>query len=361
MQSHHHQAGLAIVRDLRDFLGRIAVGDEGLGMKPARHRRQQFVQAVLGHRAAIRSTLAPCSRAASRLFSGSIDVDEDQRNAERFGDAARNLCLMHRRRREIHRNDDPAEEPLRIVDRNGPGSCGGVTSTGRVVSRSTRSVVDPKNSLRMPVSPCELMTIRSHERSRATRRISGAGLPTATSYSSAAAIGESAPNVLSAKCRISRLSLRRSRDAGAQIEGLGQQRILDRQHDQAGREVGRDRGRIAQRARGGIREIDRTQDRWTNIHGGLLAGFAQARATRVPPGIATDRRAFSPPFQRLRTSRRSRLGVERRGKIPRTAEKSARLRPARDGLYRKFADKSHERAGTAVALGMDARRLTSSL
>jgi len=63
----------------------------------------------------------------------------------------------------------------------GPGSIGGVTSTGIVVSRRTRSVVDPKNSLRTPVMPCELMTISPHPRSRAIRRISTGGLPIATS------------------------------------------------------------------------------------------------------------------------------------------------------------------------------------
>ena len=86
-----------------------------------------------------------------------------------------------------------------------PGSTGGVRSTGRVVSRSTRSVVDPKNNLRIPVRPCVLMTIRSQERSRATRRISTEGLPTATSYSSVASIAARVPNVLPANRSTSRL------------------------------------------------------------------------------------------------------------------------------------------------------------
>ena len=48
------------------------------------------------------------------------------------------------------------------------------------VVRSTPSVVEPKNSLLVPLRPCELMTIRSASVSRATLRISTAGLPTAT-------------------------------------------------------------------------------------------------------------------------------------------------------------------------------------
>ena len=43
----------------------------------------------------------------------------------------------------------------------GPWSCAGVSSTGTVVSRNTRSAVEPKNSLRTPVSPCVLITTRS--------------------------------------------------------------------------------------------------------------------------------------------------------------------------------------------------------
>jgi hypothetical protein len=62
----------------------------------------------------------------------------------------------------------------------GPSSLGGVASTGTVVSLSTRSVVEPKNSFRMPVTPRELMTIRSDASLVAVCRISGAGFPTAT-------------------------------------------------------------------------------------------------------------------------------------------------------------------------------------
>jgi hypothetical protein len=49
--------------------------------------------------------------------------------------------------------------------------------TGTDVSRRTRSVVDPKNILRMPLRPCELITISSAYDSDASRRISVAGFP----------------------------------------------------------------------------------------------------------------------------------------------------------------------------------------
>ena len=95
-----------------------------------------------------------------------------------------------------------------------------------------------------------LITMRSHERSRATRRISGAGLPTAASYSSIASFGESEPNVRVANCSISRFdSSGVHTDAGAKIGGLRQQRILDREHDQPRRKVIGNRRRVAQRTR----------------------------------------------------------------------------------------------------------------
>ena len=181
--------------------------------------------------------MQPCREPALHRLD---DVHENQRDTRRPAPVPPRPRLMARRRREIDRHQDSPQDRFASSSDTGPGSAGGVISTGRVVSRSTRSVVDPKNSLRMPVRPCVLMTMRSQERSRATRRISGAGFPTATSYSSAASDGDRGPSVLRREVRDLALAvLRVPTDPGAQIGGLGQQRILDREHDEPRREMAR--------------------------------------------------------------------------------------------------------------------------
>ena len=58
----------------------------------------------------------------------------------------------------------------------------GTTSTGVLVSRKTRSVVDPSSSLRAPRRPCELITIRSAWMVVAIAEIRAAGFPTAARH-----------------------------------------------------------------------------------------------------------------------------------------------------------------------------------
>ena len=117
-------------------------------------------------------------------------------------------------------------------NRIGPGSAGGVTRTGLVVSRSTRSVVEPKNSFRAPVTPWLLITIKSQERSLDTRRISGTGFPRALTFDGVPRGGVVCESLRDEAGELALAVLRPPDDPGAQVEGLGEQRILDDQrHD----------------------------------------------------------------------------------------------------------------------------------
>ena len=100
-----------------------------------------------------------------------------------------------------------------------------------MVSRSTRSVVDPKNNFRKPLRPCVLITINSHDRSRATRRISPVVLPTTTWYSRVTRFRVADPSVSPGELLdLTRAVVRVPGHTCAQIQCFSQQRIRDREH-----------------------------------------------------------------------------------------------------------------------------------
>ncbi len=272
VEAHDDQTGMTIADHFGGFLRGIAVDDQRLGLQVRRHGREELVEAVLA-RSPDGPHRGPAGSAArsDRLFTGSITCTSTSGRSSASA-RPRATCVWWQRRRRQSRPGRRFGRSSRFASSmwTGPGFTGGVTSTGTVVSRSTRSVVDPKNSLRAPVSPCELMTIRSHERSRATRRISTGGLPTATSYSHIASVAASSPNVSAHELRDLPLGFRRAssarrcpRSIAAVSSGSSTVRTINRVTKVFG-----DRRRVAQRAGGRVRIVDRTQDGWADVHHG---------------------------------------------------------------------------------------------
>ena len=149
----------------------------------------------------------------------------------------------------------------------GPASAGGVTSTGALVARSTRSVIDPRNSFRMPVAPRELMTISRAPDSRRPAGSRRRAFLIATANVIATRRGTVTERVLEKSLA---LRLRRGRQTAGparHVGGLLEQRIVDGQHGQRRPEMGRDRHRVAQRAARRLREIDRARAAESDIDG----------------------------------------------------------------------------------------------
>ena len=148
MQPHDDQSRAPIVRDLRQFLRRIAVRHQRLGMQPAAAAGSDRLKPVFGDRAAIGFDARQMEPGSQPGLHRLDHVDQNQRHARRVGEARRDRRLVARGRRRSTGTTMRRSSRFASSSEIGPGSTGGVISTGRVVSRSTRSVVDPKNNLR---------------------------------------------------------------------------------------------------------------------------------------------------------------------------------------------------------------------
>ena len=102
--------GVPIVNDLRQFFRRIAIGDQRSRTGRAAAGSRDLLEAVLRDRAAIGFEPRRCSRAARRLFTGSITWTRQQRHAHRLGEPRRNRRLVRRRRRQVDWHHDPPEQ-----------------------------------------------------------------------------------------------------------------------------------------------------------------------------------------------------------------------------------------------------------
>jgi len=97
VQPHHDEASLAIPHDLCRFLRWIAKDEQRLGRQVRRQRRDQFFQTLLGSRATAGvqpDQMMTRQHAASQRLD---DVHQDHRQAQRLGQGARHLRVMHRR------------------------------------------------------------------------------------------------------------------------------------------------------------------------------------------------------------------------------------------------------------------------
>ena len=108
VQSHDDQARPPVVRDLGELLGGIAVRHQRFGLNAG--GRLAAIACSPSSATARRSASRParCSRAASRLFTGSITCTRISGTPAASASPAATGRLMTRRRRQIHRDDDPA-------------------------------------------------------------------------------------------------------------------------------------------------------------------------------------------------------------------------------------------------------------
>ena len=176
----------AIPCQLGDLFGRVAIGHERLGVELRRHGGHQRGERVFRSRPALDLDARQVQLRRERAAYGLDDRRGQDRHLQGLGDGARDLEMVRRRAREIHRGEHATDARPDLRERARPRLGG-----RRDEHRNRRLSQHPlrrraKEDLAHAGETVVLMTMSAQSAVLRDLRISIAGLPTVTAYSTSA-------------------------------------------------------------------------------------------------------------------------------------------------------------------------------